>query len=176
MRQPGNCRPSGARVCASISLPTDDNSFPALAHERQKESSYVFNYYEHPSNTRTPRAAFHPHRILYCRFRNGRLGSSRAIRQDPRQYRRRAAWAAPSMPRGRFDRGHAVGGCSGGTSRVSAHHWFVDGANLSHAALPGYCFRYTSTRCVSANLRRWCRLLGCGHEHPSRDKERAVKR
>ena len=42
------------------------------------------------------------------------------------------------MPRGRFDRGHAVGGCSGGTSRVSAGHCFVDGVNVSHAPLPGY--------------------------------------
>jgi hypothetical protein len=61
--------------------------FRARAHENRNESSDVFNYYEHPSNTGTPRAAFHPHRIFYCRFRNGRLGSSRAIRQDPRQYR-----------------------------------------------------------------------------------------
>ena len=79
------------------------------------------------------------------------------------------------MSRGRFDRGHAVGGCDGGTSRVSTRHCFVDGADLSRAPVPGYCFNCTSTCCLSASFRRGYRQLGCRYEHPSHNRRKSER-
>jgi DeoR/GlpR family transcriptional regulator of sugar metabolism len=38
---PRNCGPSGARVCAFISSPTDDRPLSALTYESHRESFYV---------------------------------------------------------------------------------------------------------------------------------------
>src|SRR5580700_3763351 len=53
------------------------------------------------------------------------------------------------MSRGRFDRGHAVGGCDGGTSRVSTRHCFVDGADLSRAPVQPVIIEADNSRTVT---------------------------